>query len=78
MDAPARLLLIRPAHTDPGSRLCGSFHLPLSHTGRAQVQALLEHPGICARPDALYTDLWTRNSAQADDNFTWPAGGTHR
>jgi broad specificity phosphatase PhoE len=126
MDVPTRLLLIRHAHTDPGSRLCGSFDLPLSHTGRAQVQALLAHRGTCARPDALYTstlgralevaaalarvwgipprstdaareihcgsvdgmrleevqtrypDLWARNSAQADDDFAWPAGESYR
>ena len=50
----ASILLIRHAATDPGSRLCGSFDLPLSPAGEAEVATLTAAPG--APPaDVLYS-----------------------
>ena len=55
-----RLLLIRHARTDADGRLCGSFDLPLSGDGLAQVRALTaRRPGQPA-PGALYTSPLTR------------------
>ena len=50
-----RLLLIRHARTDTDGRLCGSFDVPLSEVGRAQVGALTARGARHASPRALYT-----------------------
>lgn len=105
--------------------LCGSFDVPLSATGRAQIRELHADLSLL-RPDALYAStlvraletagapedywrlgirpdgsvreidcgelegigigriqrehrrLWQRNQAQADDDFSWPAGESYR
>jgi broad specificity phosphatase PhoE len=49
----ARIVLIRHAATETGGRLCGTFDLPLSASGRVQVNALLERGPAHDRPDAL-------------------------
>jgi broad specificity phosphatase PhoE len=51
----ARILLIRHAATDPRSRLCGSFDLPLSRAGETQVASLAGQRSRHAPPDVLYT-----------------------
>ena len=51
----AAIVLIRHAATDPGSRLCGSFDLPLSDAGTAQVARLAAQARRRAAPDALYS-----------------------
>jgi broad specificity phosphatase PhoE len=56
-----RILLIRHASTDPRGRLCGSFDVPLSVSGRAEVQALVKRlDRRCAGVDALYTSTLRR------------------
>ena len=62
-----RLVLIRHAAIDTGSRLCGSLDLPLSPAGRADLHALL---GRCARadvPDALFTSTLQRAAEVAEE-----------
>ena len=63
-----RLVLIRHAATDTGSRLCGSLDLPLSPAGRADVSALLRR---CAHakiiPDALFTSTLQRAADVAEE-----------
>lgn len=55
-----RIVLIRHAAIDSGSRLCGSLDLPLSPTGRADVHALLRVPARSQVPDALFTSTLRR------------------
>ena len=54
-DVRATILLIRHAATDPGSRLCGSFDLPLSDVGMAQVGRLAARAPRRPWPDVLYS-----------------------
>lgn len=51
----ATILLIRHAATDPGSRLCGSFDLPLSDVGTAQIARLAARAPRRPSPDVLYS-----------------------
>jgi broad specificity phosphatase PhoE len=55
-----RLILIRHAHTDAAARMCGSFDVPLSADGRAQIAALVGAAPSNHRPDGLYTSPLTR------------------
>lgn len=55
-----RVLLIRHASTDPGGRLCGSFDVPLSPAGVAELQALIRRPATRPIPDALFTSTLRR------------------
>ena len=55
-----RLVLIRHAASDAGGRLCGSFDVPLTPAGRAQLRALLRQPRRRPVPDALITSALTR------------------
>ena len=55
-----RVLLIRHASTDPRGRLCGSFEVPLSRGGLAEVQALIRRPATTSAPDALFTSTLQR------------------
>ena len=60
-----RIILIRHAATDTGARLSGSCDVPLSSTGRRQLQALAEHPATRSAPDALFTSPLSRAAAVA-------------
>jgi broad specificity phosphatase PhoE len=55
-----RILLIRHASTDPRGRMCGSFEVPLSQRGRAELQALIQQPTARPIPDALFTSTLCR------------------
>lgn len=55
-----RLVLIRHAAVETRSRLCGSLDLPLSPTGRADLQALLRRPSRAEAPVALFTSTLRR------------------
>ena len=55
-----RILLIRHASTDPNGRLCGSFDVPLSPAGLADVQALIRRPATRPAPDVLFTSALRR------------------
>jgi broad specificity phosphatase PhoE len=58
-----RLVLIRHAHADTGTppgRLCGSFDVPLSRCGRAQIHALDNRRVRADRPGVMYTSPLTR------------------
>jgi broad specificity phosphatase PhoE len=55
-----RILLIRHASTDPRGRLCGSFEVPLSLGGVAEVQALIKRPSTQPAPDTLFTSTLRR------------------
>jgi broad specificity phosphatase PhoE len=55
-----RILLIRHAETDAGGRLCGSFDIPLSAAGRAQLEELLRHTAARPAPVALFTSTLRR------------------
>lgn len=57
-----RVVLIRHAPTDTDSRLCGSFDVPLTPAGLAQVQALLRRSPTRPVPHVLYTSTLTRAS----------------
>jgi broad specificity phosphatase PhoE len=61
-DVTTRVVLIRHASTDTASRLCGSFDVPLTAAGRAQVRAVLSNPATRPAPDALYTSTLSRAS----------------
>lgn len=54
------LLLLRHAHINTESRLCGSYDVPLSRRGRGHLEALLTRPADCPPPDALYTSPLAR------------------
>jgi broad specificity phosphatase PhoE len=60
-----QLILIRHAHVDTGSRLCGTYDVPLSPAGRAQVHRLLSRTRRRRPPHALYTSPLTRAHAVA-------------
>jgi broad specificity phosphatase PhoE len=53
------MLLIRHAATDPRGRLCGSFDVPLSAVGRAELDMLVRRPTRPA-PDVLLTSTLRR------------------
>jgi broad specificity phosphatase PhoE len=55
-----RLVLIRHAAVDTGSRLCGSLNLSLSQAGRADLDALLRRPARAEAPVALFTSTLRR------------------
>ena len=55
-----RILLIRHAATDPGGRLCGSFDIGLSPSGRAALAALVQRLQGRPAPDALLTSTLLR------------------
>ena len=55
-----RVLLIRHARTDADARLCGSFDVPLSEEGVAQLRALSRRRPVHSAPGALYTSPLTR------------------
>lgn len=61
-----RLLLIRHAHVDSGSRLCGWLDVPLSRAGRARLQALVRRGTSREAPAALYTSPLARAREVAD------------
>lgn len=54
------IVLIRHAPTDTGSRLCGTFDVPSTAAGIAQVRAVVRRFPISPVPDALYTSTLTR------------------
>jgi broad specificity phosphatase PhoE len=54
------LVLIRHAAVDTQSRLCGSFDLPLSPAGRADLDALVGGPSRGEAPVALFTSTLKR------------------
>jgi alpha-ribazole phosphatase/probable phosphoglycerate mutase len=58
--AATRILLVRHAAIDAGSRLCGWLDLSLSAVGRAQLEALLRRPARAEVPDALFTSTLQR------------------
>jgi len=60
-----RMVLIRHAAIDTGSRLCGSLDLSLSAVGRAELEALLRLPLRAEAPDALFTSTLQRATAVA-------------
>ncbi len=49
------LLLIRHAHVNTESRLCGCYDVPLSSAGRGDLEALVNRRSRRPAPDALYT-----------------------
>ena len=55
-----RILLIRHASVDPRGRLCGSFDVPLSPSGRREVESLLRRVTGRNAPDALFTSTLRR------------------
>jgi probable phosphoglycerate mutase len=55
-----RILLIRHASTETRQRLCGSFDVPLSPAGRAEVETLVRRPVTRPAPDALFTSTLRR------------------
>lgn len=55
-----RILLIRHAPINSGSRLCGSFDVPLSPQGLAELSALVRQRPASAAPRALYTSRLSR------------------
>ncbi len=55
-----RILLIRHAATDAGGRLCGSFDIPLSEAGRAQLEAMVRRAARRPAPEALFTSTLRR------------------
>jgi len=59
------LVLIRHAHVETGSRLCGWLDLPLSPEGQQQLAALARRGCHQPRPDALYTSPLRRTSTVA-------------
>lgn len=61
-----RILLIRHASTDPAGRLCGSYDVPLSATGREQLEALGRRAAATPAPDVLLTSTLRRASEVAD------------
>jgi broad specificity phosphatase PhoE len=60
-----RIVLIRHGLIDSGSRLCGSFDVPLTPAGRAQIEAALRHPPTAPVPEAMYTSTLRRASEVA-------------
>jgi broad specificity phosphatase PhoE len=68
-DAATDLLLIRHAHAEVGpapGRLCGSFDVPLSAEGRAQLDRLRTRCAALQPPQALYTSPLRRARETAD------------
>ena len=61
-----RIVLIRHASTDTGSRLCGSFDVALSPAGQRQLREMIERPAHRAAPDALFTSTLARARQVAD------------
>ncbi len=60
------MLLIRHAPTDTGGRLCGSFDVPLSPEGRAQVDAIRRGLARRTAADVLLTSTLRRATHVAD------------
>lgn len=60
------ILLIRHASADVRNRLCGSFDVPLSSIGRAEVQAIALRAAGTPAPDALVTSTLRRAREVAD------------
>lgn len=55
-----RIVLIRHGLVDAASRLCGSFDVPMSPSGFAQLEALVQRKATGPRPHALYASTLTR------------------
>jgi len=55
-----RIVLVRHALTDTGSRLCGWFDVPLTSAGHAQLRSAIGNGPKRPVPDALYTSTLTR------------------
>jgi broad specificity phosphatase PhoE len=60
------LMLIRHAAVDTASRLCGSFDVPLSARGLAQVRAVVASRRARSAPHALYTSTLRRATQVAE------------
>jgi broad specificity phosphatase PhoE len=56
------IVLVRHGLIDTASRLCGSFDVPLTHAGRAQVEAIVRQRPSAPVPDVLYTSTLRRAS----------------
>jgi broad specificity phosphatase PhoE len=56
------IVLVRHGLIDTASRLCGSFDVPLTHAGRAQVEAIVRQRPTAPVPDVLYTSTLRRAS----------------
>jgi broad specificity phosphatase PhoE len=57
-----RIVLVRHGLIDTASRLCGSFDVPLTPAGRAQIEAIVRQRPAAPIPDALYTSTLRRAS----------------